>query len=377
MKTFAPELPSSNIQFMHQNKKNRYVVIMAGGIGSRFWPFSRQHYPKQFQDILGTGKTLIQETVSRFEDICPKENIFIVTNERYDELIKEQLPELGEEQILKEPFQRNTAPCIAYAAYKIRKRNPDAVMIVTPADHIILQPQSFKEKIVVALESSESSGRMITLGIRPTRPDTGYGYIQIKSGYEGMEVKKVKTFTEKPNKELAEAFIESGDFVWNAGIFIWSVTTVTAAFEKYQSQIAEAFIDIEDDFYTPREEKSLYKAYSQCHKISIDYAIMEKADNVFVVPCNCGWSDLGTWKSLYEHSSKDENDNVISGTVKAYETEHCIIKTPEDRLVVVQGLQNFIIAEYDNVLVICEKDQEQRIKKFLEESKKEFGDLYS
>lgn len=366
----------ANTKLATMKNNNQYVVIMAGGIGSRFWPFSRQHYPKQFQDVLGVGKTLIQQTSQRFSALCPPENYFVVTNAAYYELVKHQLPHLSDDQILLEPTAKNTAPCIAYAAYKIRERNPNANIIVTPSDHLILDSYAFMEKLKIALDTTQWSSKIITLGIEPTRPDTGYGYIQIEER-QYDEVKKVKMFTEKPNQALAEAFIESGDFYWNAGIFVWNVQTVISSFEEHQPDMAEAFEDITADFYTERENESVQAAYSRFHGISIDYGIMEKSKNVYVVPCDCGWSDLGTWKSLHETLPKDKNQNAIQGNVLAYEgVKNCIIKTPKDRLVVVKGLENFIVAEYNNVLLICPKDEEQRIKHFLEDAKNKKGEKF-
>lgn len=357
---------------------NTHLIIMAGGIGSRFWPFSRRNYPKQFQDILGTGKSLLQQTVKRFEPVCKQENMYIVTNQDYKDLVKEQLPNFSDDQILLEPFLRNTAPCIAYASYKIKSKNPEANVIVTPSDHVILDTYSFIDKLNVAIDAAKYSDKIVTLGITPTRPDTGYGYIQSEESKKGKgHVKKVRLFTEKPNLEMAKSFLESGDFVWNAGIFIWNVQTIASAFDKYLSDISEAFEEMKGDFYTENETKSLEKAYSQFHGISIDYGIMEKADNVYVVPCDCGWSDLGTWKSLHEQAKKDSNKNVITGNVMAYDTKNSIIKISEDRLAVVQGLNNFIVAEYDGVMLICHKDQEQRIKDFLETVKKTKDEKYT
>ncbi|MCC5945432.1 MAG: mannose-1-phosphate guanylyltransferase [Bernardetiaceae bacterium] len=354
---------------------HNYLIIMAGGIGSRFWPFSRNYFPKQFQDILDTGKTLLQQTAQRFKPLCPEENIFIVTNKKYAGLVKHQLPFLSDEQILLEPIMRNTAPCIAYAAYKIREKDPEANIIISPSDHLIIDTYSFIEQIEIALKDSRYQDKIITLGIKPTRPDTGYGYIQTETRQYDT-IKKVKLFTEKPNAQLAEAFLESGDFLWNAGIFIANVQTLTHAFEKYQCDIADAFEEMRTAFYTTSEPVLLKKAYSHCHPISIDYGIMEKADNVYVVPCDCGWSDLGTWKSLYEVMPKDKNKNVVSGNIIAHETTNCIVKTPKDRLVVLQGLDNMIIAEHDNVLLICKKDEEQRIKNFREEAQTKKGEKF-
>lgn len=342
---------------------NYYVIIMAGGVGTRFWPFSRQTNPKQFHDVLGTGQTLIQQTAARFEGICPTENIYVVTSVEYQAITQEQLPFLAPDQILCEPSRRNTAPCIAYACYKIEKQNPNAVIVVAPADHIILKEEAFRTRTRIALAHAEKEDVLVTLGITPTRPDTGYGYIQFLES-EG-EVKRVKTFTEKPHLELAQMFIASGDYVWNAGIFVWHVRSILKAFNQFLPEMAEAFHAAQPDFFTEKEQDSLLIAYPQCRNISIDNGIMEKADNVYVVLSDIGWSDLGTWKSLFDISDKDEQGNVVDGEVMLYNTDDCLIKTPKDRLVVINGLSGFIVAEYDNVLMICKKDDEQKVKQFV------------
>jgi mannose-1-phosphate guanylyltransferase len=347
---------------------NNYVVIMAGGVGTRFWPFSRMSNPKQFHDVLGTGRTLLQQTADRFEGICPNENIYIVTSSDYIDLIKEQLPFLTDSQILAEPARRNTAPCVAYACYKIGSQNPNANIVVAPADHIILKEKEFEKRINIALEASAKDNVLITLGITPTRPDTGYGYIQYMPSEN--EVKKVKTFREKPNLELAKLFVTSGEYVWNAGIFIWSADSIKKAFAKNSPQLHEIFSKGEAVYFTEQETEFINQTYQTCESISIDYAIMEKADNVQMVLGNIGWSDLGTWKSLYEVSDKDDNDNVIDGETMLYGVTNSIIKTPKDRLVVVQGLDGYIVAEYDNVLMICEKEQEQFVKNFVADAGK-------
>lgn len=347
--------------------KDNYVVIMAGGVGSRFWPFSRQDFPKQFHDVLGTGKSLLQQTVDRFTNLCPPENIYIVTNQAYKELVNEQLPFLADDQILLEPVGRNTAPCIAYAAYKIGHQNPNAKIIVSPADHIILKENVFEEKINIALDAVSKEDLLITLGIQPSRPDTGYGYIQFLES-EG-DLHKVKTFTEKPHLELAQKFLESGDFVWNAGIFVWTAASILKAFKEHLEDIAELFESGKDFYYTDKENAFIKDIYGQCKNISIDYGIMEKADNVFVVLSDIGWSDLGTWKSLYDVQDKDQDDNVLDGDIITYDTKNCIIKTPSDRLVVAEGLDGYIVAEHDNVLMICRKEEEQKVKEFVSDMK--------
>jgi mannose-1-phosphate guanylyltransferase len=347
--------------------QNTYVIIMAGGVGTRFWPFSRTDFPKQFHDVLGTGKTLLQQTVERFEGVCPIENIYIVTSQEYKALIKKQVPELLDEQILLEPHRRNTAPCIAYACYKIASRNPDANVIVAPADHIILKEDTFRDTVRIALGATRNDDILVTLGIQPTRPDTGYGYIQYIP--DKLTVKKVKSFTEKPHLELAIQFLDSGDFVWNAGIFIWHVKSFKKALKAYQPNIAEIFENGDLHYYGETEDAFIQKAYQHCGSISIDNGIMEKADNVHVVLSSFGWSDLGTWKSLYEVSEKDQNENVTDGNLLLYNTTNSIIKMPKDKLVVINGLDGFIVAEYDGVLLICKKEDEQKVKEFVAEAK--------
>jgi len=349
---------------------------MAGGIGSRFWPFSRKKHPKQFQDILGVGKTLLQQTAERFKGICPDENIYIVTNEDYYDLVKEQLPFMTDDQILLEPVMRNTAPCIAYASYKIAKQNPEANLIISPADHIILKEEQFKENINKALKVTDGTDVLATLGIQPSRPDTGYGYIQVLEEDKIDELCKVKTFTEKPNLQLAQEFLESGDFVWNSGIFIWSAKTIIDNFKKYQPEISQLFTDMDSKYYTEEEKEAIKVTYYQCKNISIDYGIMENAEKVYVLRSDFGWSDLGTWKSLYEVSDKDEDANVLHGNIITYETKNTLVKMGSDRLAVIQGLDNFIVAENDNVLLIFHKDEEQRIKQFLSDAKEQKGEEY-
>ncbi len=365
---------------------NTYVIIMAGGVGTRFWPFSRTSYPKQFHDVLGTGRTLLQQTADRFDGVCPPENIFIVTSSLYKDLCQQQLPQLTDDQVLCEPIARNTAPCIAYACYKIAQRDPQANIVVAPADHIILKEDEFKRTIQTALDATAGQDILVTLGIQPSRPDTGYGYIQyipdetsarqsplrqspLRQHPLRQHPLRVKTFTEKPNLELAQQFLDSGEFVWNAGIFVWNVRAIIAAFDKYLPEVAEIFAEGADAYYTDREAAFIDKAYSLTKSISIDNGVMERADNVHVVLSDFGWSDLGTWKSLYEVSDKNEDQNVVDGRVMLYDTKNCIIKTPKDRLVAINGLDGFIVAEYDNVLMICRKEDEQKVKNFVADAK--------
>lgn len=350
---------------MHQNN---YVVIMAGGVGSRFWPMSRTTFPKQFHDILGTGRTLLQQTADRFAGVCPPENIYIVTNRDYASLVAEQLPHLNEHQILLEPLGRNTAPCVAYACMKIVAQNPDANIVVAPSDHIILKEEEFERKILQGLAFTEGRDVLLTLGIKPSRPDTGYGYIQYLPGSE--DVRKVKTFTEKPHLDLAKAFLESGDFVWNAGIFLWNGQSIINALKKHMPEMHEIFEEGRESFFTDAERNFINTAYGQCKNISIDYGIMEKSDNVYTLLCDVGWSDLGTWKSLYELSQHNEEGNVVSGNVMLYDTRNCIIKsTSNDKLIVVEGLENYIVAESNDVIMICRLDQEQKVRDFVADTK--------
>lgn len=350
-----------------------YVIIMAGGVGTRFWPFSRTSYPKQFHDVLGTGRTLLQQTADRFDGVCPPEHIYIVTSTLYKELCQQQLPQLTDDQVLCEPVARNTAPCIAYACYKIAQRDPQANIIVAPADHIILKEDAFKQTIGTALDATRNQDILVTLGIQPSRPDTGYGYIQyvppVDAADSANAVKKVKTFTEKPNLELAQQFLDSGEFVWNAGIFVWNVQAIIRAFTQYLPDVAEIFAEGADAYYTDREAAFIDRAYSLSRSISIDNGVMEKAHNVYVVLSDFGWSDLGTWKSLYEVSDKNADQNVVDGHVMLYDTKNCIIKTPKNRLVAINGLDGFIVAEYDNVLMICRKEDEQKVKNFVADAK--------
>lgn len=359
--------------------KSTYLIVMAGGIGSRFWPFSRTHHPKQFHDVLGVGRSMLQLTVDRFAGVCPPENVFVVTNRDYVALVHEHLPTLPADQILGEPIGRNTAPCIAYASYRIAQRNPEAIIIVTPADHAVLREDEFRRLIGIAVAAARTNHVLITLGIQPSRPDTGYGYIQYMDGQSlpGGQLHKVKTFTEKPNLELARMFVESGDFLWNSGLFVWRADVILAAFHHYLSDIAEVFDEGAGLLGTPDEEAFISEAYSRCRNISIDYGVMEKADNVYVLPADYGWSDVGTWDSLHRIGRHDPNGNMVSGNVLLYDTSGCVIKTPADLLVVVQGLEDYIVAEYDNVLLICKRSEEQRVKEFVADVKARKGVGYN
>ena len=359
------------------NNNHHYVAIMAGGIGSRFWPMSRTAYPKQFLDVLNTGKTLIQWTFERYAKFIPIKNIFIVTSEEYLTIVKEQLPLLPIENIIAEPSRKNTAPCIAYISFKLAQKDPDAILVVAPSDHLILEEANFQHIVELALDFVSNIKALVTLGIKPSNPNTGYGYIQ----YEGLEVTKgvykVKTFTEKPNLEIAQSFLDSGDFLWNAGIFAWKVSTILAAFESLQPEMYELFDQEKEHFNTDQEKKSIEKIYPLCTNISIDIAIMEKAKNVYVLPADFGWSDLGTWNSAYENIEKDYLGNAVaSNNVVVIDATKCMIKAPQDKLVVVQGLDDFIVIDTKDVLLICSKDKEQSIKEYVAEVKRNKGDKY-
>lgn len=349
---------------------------MSGGIGSRFWPFSREARPKQFLDFFGTGRSLLQMTVDRFKKILPLENIFIVTNSEYAQMVQEELPELNPGQLLLEPMRRNTAPCIAFATYHINSFSPDANIVVAPSDHLILKEDEFLSIIQQAYEFVEKHNALLTLGIRPSRPETGYGYIQMSE--ETLDdVNKVKVFTEKPNHELAKVFYESGEFLWNSGIFIWNNKTILDAFHQHLPQITNRFDQGLDIFGTQGEKAFIDENFPFCPNISIDYGIMEKADNVYVQIADFGWSDLGTWGSLYEISDKDENANanLIANTL-FFDSSENMVTLPAGKLAVIQGLEGYIVAEADGVLLICKKEEEQRIKQFVADVKLKYGEKY-
>jgi mannose-1-phosphate guanylyltransferase len=347
--------------------KNFFVVLMAGGVGVRFWPYSRNSKPKQFLDVLGIGKSLLQSTYERFLPICASENIYVVTHEEHAHLVKEQLPQLGDDQILAEPMRKNTAACIAYASYKIAQRSQEAVVVVSPSDHLILKEADFHELINRAGKEAESQNKLITIGITPTRPETGYGYIQFLT--EDSFLKKVKTFTEKPQLELARKFLDSGDFVWNSGIFIWGIQAILNAMHKFLPELTEFFEDAFARIETEGERQAILTAYSQCKNISIDYGIMEKADNVFMCPGDFSWSDLGSWGSIHEISTKDANNNVVNANALLYNVNNCIIKGSPDRLIVAQGLNGYLVGEFGNVVIVCEKDREDQFRKFVNDVK--------
>jgi mannose-1-phosphate guanylyltransferase len=357
--------------------KHHYVAIMAGGIGSRFWPKSRTSYPKQFLDILNTGKSLIRWTYERYAAFIPNENIFIVTSDEYVSIVHEQLPELPFENILAEPSRKNTAPCVAYISYKLLQKDPEAALIVAPSDHMILDNEAFRNITNKALDFVTQIKSLVTLGIKPTHPNTGYGYIQHETIAAGDGIYKVKTFTEKPNLELAKTFLSSGDFLWNAGIFVWQVKNVMMAFEKYQPEMYELFDNEKANFNTPNETEAINRIYPLCTNVSIDFAIMEKADNVFVIPSSFGWSDLGTWNSAYDNLDKDYLGNAVaSENVIVIDATKCMVSAPHEKLVLIQGLDDCIIVDTKDVLMICKKEKEQAIKEYVAEVKRNKGDRY-
>jgi mannose-1-phosphate guanylyltransferase len=358
-----------------------FCVIMAGGVGSRFWPLSRINQPKQFIDILNTGRSLLQMTFDRFKKIFPVENIFIVTSEGYKDIVLEHLPEIKPNQVLSEPYRRNTAPCLAYANYKIQSICPDANIVASPSDHLILNESEFIKTIQQGLSFVETNDALLTLGIKPNSPQTGYGYIQINSDIkvseEILSLKKVKTFTEKPDLEMAKIFLESGEFYWNSGIFIWSLQSIIKSFERNLPEVDSLFKEGIELYNSVKEQNFIRDIYLSCKNISIDFGIMEKAENVYVLCSDFGWSDLGTWGSLYENSEKDNNANVIlSDNTLTYKTKNCYVKIPKEKLVVLQGLEDFIIVETDDILLICKKEEEQQIRHFVNDVKVQKGEKY-
>ena len=356
--------------------KDNYCVIMGGGIGSRFWPFSRKTLPKQFLDFFGTGRSLLQQTFDRFNKVIPTENIFIVTNAMYADLVKEQLPELNPEQVLLERARRNTAPCIAWASYHIRALNPKANIVVAPSDHLILKEDEFLEAIGKGMQFVAQSVKLLTLGIKPNRPETGYGYIQI-ADKEAENFYKVKTFTEKPELELAKVFLESGEFYWNSGLFLWNVNSIINAVEALLPELAAKLMPGKEIYSTPAEKAFIEENFPACPNVSIDFGIMEKADNVYVSLGDFGWSDLGTWGSLYELSPKDDENNVmLKCEALTYNSRNNIVVLPQGKLAVIDGLDGYLIAESDNVLLICKKDEEHTIRKYVNDTQMRLGDDY-
>ncbi len=350
---------------------NNHLVVMAGGVGSRFWPMSTQDLPKQFIDVLGCGKSLIQLTVDRFKGICPLENMWIVTSKKYISIVKKQLPQIPEDNILCEPCRRNTAPCIAYVSWKIKKRNPNANVVVTPSDHIVTDVVEFQRVITSAMSFTNQSDAILTLGMKPTRAETGYGYIEADLSMpstKNQEVFRVDSFKEKPDEERAKKYVQKDNFFWNAGIFVWNINTIVNSIRVYQPDMAAIFEKIFPYFYTEQEQQYIDSEFPLCDNISIDYAVMEKADEIFVFPANFGWSDLGTWGSLFENKKKDTNNNVLIGNnIKMYESLNCIVHTMQEKKVVIQGLDSYIIAENNDTLLICKLNEEQRIKEFSQE----------
>lgn len=342
-----------------------HIVIMAGGIGSRFWPMSTSEYPKQFIDVMGVGKSLIQLTVERFKDICPKENFWVVTSERYVDIVKEQLPQIPEQHILAEPEARNTAPCIAYACWKIRKEFPQANIVVTPSDALVIDTAEFARCITVALEKTANSQAIVTLGMMPTRPETGYGYIAAQGEADAKGICKVEAFKEKPDVETAKGYLAAGNYFWNAGIFVWNADTITNAIRRYAPQIAGVMDELEPALFTDKEAEELKRLFPTCEKISIDYAVMEKAEDIFVLPAEFGWSDLGSWGSLRTLLPQDEAGNAKVGSrVDMYNCRNCVVHAAEEKRVVLEGLDGYIVAEKNGQLLVCRLSEEQRIKEF-------------
>ena len=359
-----------------EKNKNNYCVIMSGGIGSRFWPVSRTNLPKQFLDFFGTGRTLIQQTFDRRSKVVPPENVFIVTNRLYASLIKSQLPMLGDDQILLEPTRRNTAPCIAWAAYHIRALNPQANIVVAPSDHLILKEEEFLRAVSDGLDFVSQGDRLLTLGVLPNRPETAYGYIQIDQKVS-ENYYKVKTFTEKPNLEWAKVFVESGEFYWNSGVFVWNVNTIIKSLETFLPALVEQ-MEVDVSVYgTEREAGFIEEHFPKCPNISIDFGVIEKADNVYVSLGDFGWSDLGTWSSLYDLSSKDENENVVlKGEALCYNARKNLVMLENCKLAVVDGLEGYLVAETDDVLLICKKDDEHMIRKYVSDVQLQKGDEF-
>lgn len=347
-----------------------HLVIMAGGIGSRFWPMSTPERPKQFVDVLGTGRTFIQMTVDRFKGILPPENVWVVTSQAYKDIVAEQLPEVPQGNILLEPCRRNTAPCIAYATWRIKSIDPKATIVVSPSDHLVLDTPEFQRVVKSAMDFASTSDAIVTLGMKPTRPETGYGYIQTDMSCpsaRNKEIYRVDAFREKPDLATAEKYIRKPNMLWNAGIFIWNVSTIVNALRVYAPEINEVFENLLPLYGTEKEQEAINENFPKCESISVDYAILEKSEEIYCFPASFGWSDLGTWGSLRENVSRDNNGNAVIGdNVQTYETRDCVIHCSEERRVVVQGLDGYIVAEKDNTLLICKLSEEQRIKQFSE-----------
>ena len=355
--------------------KNYYAILMAGGVGSRFWPVSTTEFPKQFHDMLGTGETLIQRTFSRLAKIVPKQNIYILTNERYNDLVLEQLPDVEQRQVVTEPAMRNTAPCILYASLKIQKENPDGVMVVAPSDHWIEDEDAFIANLEQCFQSCSKKDMLMTLGIQPAFPNTGYGYIQYDR--ENQDIKKVAQFTEKPDYQTAKEFLAAGNYLWNAGIFIWSVKSIIDAFSSFQKEMTALFEKGKETYNTDKENDFIQSHYALAENISIDYAILEKANNVYVLPATFDWNDLGTWGSLYDKLDKNSTNNaVVNARVLSQEATGNMIRTTKDKIVVVDGLEDYIIVDKEEVLLIYPKKKEQDIKEVLKKVKETYGEQY-
>lgn len=359
-------------------KENTHIVIMAGGIGSRFWPMSVPEYPKQFIDVLGLGKSLIQLTKERLAPLCPSENFWVVTSEHYVDIVRKQLPDVPENHILAEPEPRNTAPCIAYACWKIRQENENANIVVTPSDALVLDIEEYQRKIRAALSFTEKGDRIVTLGMKPTRPETGYGYIEagnivpesdlVGDDFINSEIYKVKEFKEKPDLKTAEGYLASGGYFWNAGIFVWNVRTITTALQTFVPQITSIMDKIAEAFNTKEESEVLHTLFPTCEKISIDYAVMEKSQNIYVLPAEFGWSDLGSWGSLHEQLKRDENGNAVVGNgIHLHNCKNCIVHAAQKKKVIVEGLNDYIIADRGDRLLVCRLDDEQHIKEYSQE----------
>lgn len=344
---------------------NTHVVIMAGGIGSRFWPMSTTELPKQFVDVMGVGRTMIQMTVDRLRPLCPMENFWVVTGEKYASLVREQLPDLPVDHILEEPAARNTAPCIAYACWKIRRTDPDANIVVTPSDALVIDVVEYRRVISAALSFTADKSTIVTVGICPTRPETGYGYIK-EGPVEDGEICKVESFREKPSKDVAQQYLDEGTYLWNAGIFVWNVDTIHEAIHRHSPSLAAIMDEMSNAFGTSDEKDEIARLFPTCEKISIDYAVMEKADNIYTLPAEFGWSDLGTWGSLWTLKDKSDEGNAIVGEdVRMIDSTDCIVHVPGLSKVVIQGLDGYIVSQHGDRLLICRKDHEQKITEYI------------
>ena len=357
--------------------KDAYAVILAGGIGSRFWPVSREHTPKQFIDILGTGNTLIQDAYNRYKKLVPAKNIYVITNARYAALVQEQLPELEDQQILSEPMGKNTAACVAYAAHKISDISNDGVLFIAPSDHLIQDESTFVQQMHTAHRFAKENDSLVTLGLKPHRPDTGYGYIQFDQKEASKGVNKVVTFTEKPPLQLAEKFLESGDFLWNSGMFVWRVDTILKALQEYLPELNMSFGEVRGAYNTNLESKHIERIYPEIASISIDNGILEKADNVFVLPSSFGWSDLGTWKSVHEQLDPIDANTSLNVNLHAINSKNNLVVSDKKKLVVIKDLDDYFIIDTEDALLICKSDQEQEVKKISSDIRKEFKGKYS